>query len=104
MIKAKRDYAKARELPSSLRIGASEATLGLAPPGSDESLRHASNGIGSRLTPRPYPLLACSKGGVYSGDGIHDAPDKENGTRLDVANQEDEGAVYGDLHRGLHGH
>jgi hypothetical protein len=31
--------------------------------------------------------------------GIQDAPDEENGARLNVANQEDEGAVYGDFHR-----
>jgi hypothetical protein len=36
---------------------------------------------------------------VYLGTGIQDAPDKENGTRLNIANQEDEGAVYGDVHK-----
>ena len=54
---------------------------------------YSSNRIGSRLTPRPYSLPLCSKGGIYLGTGIQDAPDKENGTRVNVANQEDEGAV-----------
>ena len=42
---------------------------------------------------RPYSWPLCSKGGIYLWSGIQDAPDKENGTRLNVANQEDEGAV-----------
>ena len=42
--------------------------------------------------------LSRNTGGIYLGAGIEDAPDKENGTRINVANQEDEGAVYGDFH------
>ena len=47
--------------------------------------------------------LSCNRGSVYLGTGIQDAPDKENGTRVNVANQEDEGAVYGDFHRRFSG-
>jgi len=36
-------------------------------------------------------------GSTYLCAGIQDTPHEENGTRLDVANQEDEGAVYGDF-------
>ena len=43
--------------------------------------------------------LSCNTGVIYLCTGIQNAPDKENGTRLNVANQEDEGAVYGDFHR-----
>jgi len=38
-------------------------------------------------------------GGTCLRLGIQDASDKENGTRLNIANQEDEGAVYRDFHR-----
>jgi hypothetical protein len=41
--------------------------------------------------------LSCNTGGIYLATGIEDAPGKENSTRLNVANQEDEGAVYGDF-------
>jgi len=40
----------------------------------------------------------CNTGNIYLCNGIHDTPDKENGTRLNIANQEDEGVVYGDFH------
>jgi hypothetical protein len=43
--------------------------------------------------------LSGNTGGIYLCAGIEDASDKENGTRFNVANQEDEGAVYGDFHR-----
>jgi len=29
--------------------------------------------------------------------GVHDAPYEQDGTGLDIPNQEDEGAIYGDL-------
>jgi hypothetical protein len=48
--------------------------------------------------------LSGNSRGIYLCSGIEDAPDKENGTCLNVANQEDEGTVYGDFHRGFSGY
>ena len=48
---------------------------------------------------RSLNRLSCNTGAIYLGTGIQDAPDKENSTRLDIADQEDEGTVYGDFHR-----
>ena len=48
--------------------------------------------------------LSCNTGTVYLGTGIQNTPDKENGTRLNVANQEDEGVVYGDFHKRSYGY
>ena len=41
--------------------------------------------------------LLCNTGSIYLCSGIQNAPDEENGTGLDVANQEDERTVDGDL-------
>jgi len=48
---------------------------------------------------RSLNRLLYNTDSVYLCTGIEDAPDKENGARLNVANQEDEGAVYVDFHR-----
>ena len=47
--------------------------------------------------------LVCNTGGVYLRTGIYDTPGKENGTRINVANQEDEGTIYSDCHGRVYG-
>jgi hypothetical protein len=44
-----------------------------------------------------HTYLSCDTDDVCLRTRVHDAPDEENGTRLNIANQEDEGVVYGDL-------
>jgi hypothetical protein len=41
--------------------------------------------------------LLSSTDNVYLRSGIQNTPDEEDGTSLNVANQEDEGVVYGDF-------
>lgn len=62
-------------------------------PGSEKGWIFSVFGYPALVFYKALNKFSCNTGGIYLCSGIQDAPDKENGTRLNVANQEDEGAV-----------
>jgi hypothetical protein len=94
-----------REGPYCVRIGAVGVTTGLPSRRSDVGRGTVQRNRVEESIPRPYSPSTCNNTDVvYSGTGVHNAPDEKDGARPDIANQEDKGAVYGDFHLRLRRH